>query len=101
MNFELSRENEGKYGKPFAAHLSESLFVDHSRNQSISTRMFLGSSQLFSYGIGIHLLQSEDPEHMMKKSKIDPKDNHISFQNHGSGGEEAEANGNRMHETDG
>ncbi|KAI7985059.1 hypothetical protein ACSBR2_042748 [Camellia fascicularis] len=35
---------------------------------------------LFSYGIGIHLLQSEDPEHMMKKSKIDPKDNHISFQ---------------------
>ncbi|KAL7161663.1 hypothetical protein ACSBR2_042187 [Camellia fascicularis] len=35
---------------------------------------------LFSYGIGIHLLQLEDPKHMMKKSKIDPKDNHISFQ---------------------
>ncbi|XP_059643042.1 glyoxylase I 4-like [Cornus florida] len=35
---------------------------------------------LFSYGIGIHLLQSEDPENMAKKSEIDPKDNHISFQ---------------------
>ncbi|KAF9626055.1 hypothetical protein IFM89_030723 [Coptis chinensis] len=35
---------------------------------------------LFSYGIGIHLLQSEDPEKMPKKSKINPKDNHISFQ---------------------
>ncbi|KAK1259313.1 hypothetical protein QJS04_geneDACA020076 [Acorus gramineus] len=35
---------------------------------------------LFSYGIGIHLLQSEDPDHMPKKSEINPKDNHISFQ---------------------
>ncbi|KAK3016686.1 hypothetical protein RJ639_007091 [Escallonia herrerae] len=35
---------------------------------------------LFSYGIGIHLLQSEDPEHMNKKDEINPKDNHISFQ---------------------
>ncbi|XP_059642754.1 glyoxylase I 4 [Cornus florida] len=35
---------------------------------------------LFSYGIGIHLLQSEEPENMPKKSKINPKDNHISFQ---------------------
>lgn len=35
---------------------------------------------LFSYGIGIHLLQSEDPENMPKKREIDPKDNHISFQ---------------------
>uniref|UniRef100_A0A7N0U6E6 VOC domain-containing protein n=1 Tax=Kalanchoe fedtschenkoi TaxID=63787 RepID=A0A7N0U6E6_KALFE len=36
---------------------------------------------LFNYGIGIHLLQSEDPEHMPKhSSKINPKDNHISFQ---------------------
>ncbi|KAJ8643119.1 hypothetical protein MRB53_004867 [Persea americana] len=35
---------------------------------------------LFSYGIGIHLLQSEDPESMPKKSVINPKDNHISFQ---------------------
>ncbi|XP_049393579.1 glyoxylase I 4-like [Solanum stenotomum] len=35
---------------------------------------------LFSYGIGIHLLQSEDPEEMQKKTEINPKDNHISFQ---------------------
>lgn len=35
---------------------------------------------LFSYGIGIHLLQSEDPEEMPKKTEINPKDNHISFQ---------------------
>ncbi|KAF7134600.1 hypothetical protein RHSIM_Rhsim08G0215200 [Rhododendron simsii] len=32
------------------------------------------------YGIGIHLLQSEDPEIMPKKREINPKDNHISFQ---------------------
>ncbi|KAI6671983.1 hypothetical protein NL676_006868 [Syzygium grande] len=35
---------------------------------------------LFGYGIGIHLLQSEDPEKMPEKSEINPKDNHISFQ---------------------
>ncbi|KAL6334024.1 hypothetical protein AAG906_000078 [Vitis piasezkii] len=35
---------------------------------------------LFSYGIGIHLLQSDDPEKMPKKKEINPKDNHISFQ---------------------
>ncbi|KAF5739102.1 putative lactoylglutathione lyase [Tripterygium wilfordii] len=35
---------------------------------------------LFGYGIGIHLLQSEDPEKMPKKHEINPKDNHISFQ---------------------
>ncbi|KAF3656761.1 hypothetical protein BC332_24320 [Capsicum chinense] len=35
---------------------------------------------LFNYGIGIHLLQSEDPENMPKISNINPKDNHISFQ---------------------
>ncbi|XP_030464495.1 glyoxylase I 4 [Syzygium oleosum] len=35
---------------------------------------------LFGYGIGIHLLQSEDPEKIPKKSEINPKDNHISFQ---------------------
>ncbi|RVW67705.1 hypothetical protein CK203_063394 [Vitis vinifera] len=38
---------------------------------------------LFSYGIGIHLLQSDDPEKMPKKKEINPKDNHISFQ-HGA-----------------
>ncbi|CAK9147136.1 unnamed protein product [Ilex paraguariensis] len=35
---------------------------------------------LFSYGVGIHLLQSEDPANMPKISTINPKDNHISFQ---------------------
>ncbi|CAI9114012.1 OLC1v1037483C1 [Oldenlandia corymbosa var. corymbosa] len=35
---------------------------------------------LFSYGIGIHLLQSENPESMPEKTVINPKDNHISFQ---------------------
>ena len=36
--------------------------------------------RLFGYGMGIHLLQSEDPESMPKKTEINPKDNHISFQ---------------------
>ncbi|XP_028766340.1 uncharacterized protein LOC114750731 [Neltuma alba] len=35
---------------------------------------------LFGYGIGIHLLQAEDPENLPKKTVINPKDNHISFQ---------------------
>ncbi|KAF8026752.1 hypothetical protein BT93_F3335 [Corymbia citriodora subsp. variegata] len=35
---------------------------------------------LFGFGVGIHLLQSEDPENMPKKTEINPKDNHISFQ---------------------
>ncbi|KAH0466845.1 hypothetical protein IEQ34_004083 [Dendrobium chrysotoxum] len=35
---------------------------------------------LFNYGIGIHLLQSENPESMPIKAEINPKDNHISFQ---------------------
>ncbi|XP_016439831.1 glyoxylase I 4-like [Nicotiana tabacum] len=35
---------------------------------------------LFGHGIGIHLLQSEDPEKLPKKTEINPKDNHISFQ---------------------
>ncbi|KAH7575884.1 hypothetical protein JRO89_XS02G0241800 [Xanthoceras sorbifolium] len=34
---------------------------------------------LFNYGIGIHLLQAED-QVLTKKGKINPKDNHISFQ---------------------
>lgn len=36
--------------------------------------------RLFNYGIGIHLLQSDDPEGMPKNVHINPKDNHISFQ---------------------
>ncbi|KAF3328530.1 Glyoxalase/Bleomycin resistance protein/Dioxygenase superfamily [Carex littledalei] len=35
---------------------------------------------LFNYGIGIHLLKSNDPEKLPKKREINPKDNHISFQ---------------------
>lgn len=36
---------------------------------------------LFNYGIGIHLLQAEDPASMPpKKTEINPKDNHVSFQ---------------------
>ncbi|GAA0166493.1 hypothetical protein LIER_21635 [Lithospermum erythrorhizon] len=35
---------------------------------------------LFGFGIGIHLLQSDNPEKMTKKTEINPKDNHISFQ---------------------
>ncbi|KAL8138681.1 hypothetical protein V2J09_004682 [Rumex salicifolius] len=35
---------------------------------------------LAGYGIGIHLLQSDDPENLPKKEEIDPKSNHISFQ---------------------
>ena len=34
--------------------------------------------RLFNYGIGIHLLESDKTP--AKKSKINPKDNHISFQ---------------------
>ncbi|KAG9150942.1 hypothetical protein Leryth_003071 [Lithospermum erythrorhizon] len=35
---------------------------------------------LFGFGIGIHLLQSEKNQHMKKKTEINPKDDHISFQ---------------------
>ncbi|GMH04504.1 hypothetical protein Nepgr_006344 [Nepenthes gracilis] len=36
---------------------------------------------LFNYGMGIHLLQSEDPDSMPSPTgDINPKDNHISFQ---------------------
>nr|GLL20488.1 uncharacterized protein LOC109186898 [Ipomoea trifida] len=35
---------------------------------------------LFNYGIGIHLLQAEDPDNLPKITNINPKDNHISFQ---------------------
>ncbi|KAK7335981.1 hypothetical protein VNO80_28156 [Phaseolus coccineus] len=35
---------------------------------------------LFGYGIGIHLLQAEDPNGIPRKKEINPKDNHISFQ---------------------
>uniref|UniRef100_M8C1I6 Uncharacterized protein n=1 Tax=Aegilops tauschii TaxID=37682 RepID=M8C1I6_AEGTA len=35
---------------------------------------------LFNYGIGIHLLQCEEPRSLPGKTEINPKDNHISFQ---------------------
>ncbi|MCV2423776.1 VOC family protein [Paucibacter sp. DJ4R-1] len=35
---------------------------------------------LFGFGVGIHLLEAEDPESLPKKDEINPKDNHISFQ---------------------
>ncbi|XP_076889423.1 glyoxylase I 4-like [Bidens hawaiensis] len=35
---------------------------------------------LFSYGIGIHLIQFEDPDKVPEKTEINPKDSHISFQ---------------------
>ncbi|XP_058206829.1 glyoxylase I 4-like [Rhododendron vialii] len=35
---------------------------------------------LFNFGVGIHLLQSEDSDDMPKIRQINPKDNHISFQ---------------------
>ncbi|XP_038880626.1 uncharacterized protein YwkD-like [Benincasa hispida] len=35
---------------------------------------------LYNYGIGIHLLQSDEPDNMPKKRVIKPKDNHLSFQ---------------------
>lgn len=36
--------------------------------------------RLFGFGIGIHLLEAENPEKLPKKKEINPKDNHISFQ---------------------
>ncbi|XP_058732523.1 glyoxylase I 4-like [Vicia villosa] len=44
------------------------------------TSLNFNGAWLFNYGIGIHLLQSDDPESMTKNSHINPKDNHISFQ---------------------
>ncbi|KAI4325263.1 hypothetical protein MLD38_030677 [Melastoma candidum] len=43
---------------------------------------------LFGYGIGIHLLQSEDLDNLPRKHDINPKDNHISFQCESMGGVE-------------
>ncbi|KAI9110260.1 hypothetical protein K1719_018702 [Acacia pycnantha] len=43
---------------------------------------------LFGFGIGIHLLQAEDPDNLPKKTLINPKDNHISFQCESMGGVE-------------
>ncbi|KAL6297434.1 hypothetical protein ACE6H2_005576 [Prunus campanulata] len=51
------------------------------RSHLIGGSFDFNSAWLFNYGVGIHLLQSEDPDKMPKKiTQINPKDNHISFQ---------------------
>ena len=35
---------------------------------------------LFNYGVGIHLVQSQDEERLPDTHHLDPMDNHISFQ---------------------
>ncbi|KAK9283766.1 hypothetical protein L1049_012018 [Liquidambar formosana] len=35
---------------------------------------------LFNYGIGIHLIQAKDGDHLPDTDRLDPMDNHISFQ---------------------
>eukprot|EP00253_Pinus_taeda_P017112 PITA_17112 len=35
---------------------------------------------LFNYGVGMHLLQSKSLDDLPKRTEIDPRDNHISFQ---------------------
>nr|CAD1824564.1 unnamed protein product [Ananas comosus var. bracteatus] len=43
--------------------------------------LLLIQQMLFNYGVGIHLLQCNNPEEVpKKKAKINPRDNHISFQ---------------------
>ncbi|KAG2616694.1 hypothetical protein PVAP13_3NG249657 [Panicum virgatum] len=60
---------------------SDSVYASRARS---SHRSIVGSEchayRLFNYGIGIHLLQSEDPGSLPEKREINPKDNHISFQ---------------------
>jgi hypothetical protein len=48
------------------------------QRNNIIDRLIIG--RLFNYGIGIHLLQAEDPDSLPGKTEINPKDNHISFQ---------------------
>ncbi|CAL5362445.1 unnamed protein product [Camellia sinensis] len=58
--------------------LLQKMFV--KQQLDISMNRYYGVPRLFNYGIGIHLLQSEDPKNMPKICQINPKDNHISFQ---------------------
>ncbi|XP_031475550.1 glyoxylase I 4 [Nymphaea colorata] len=39
-----------------------------------------GGAWLFNYGVGIHLLQSNDEDVLPDPDRLDPVDNHISFQ---------------------
>ncbi|KAH7686663.1 Methylmalonyl-CoA epimerase protein [Dioscorea alata] len=41
---------------------------------------FNGAWLFSNFGFGIHLLQAEDPCSLPKKTEINPKDDHISFQ---------------------
>ncbi|GLT80170.1 hypothetical protein SLA2020_516240 [Shorea laevis] len=52
-------------------------FVPIERPQTLDFK----GAWLFNYGVGIHLLQSEDEERLPLETKpLNPKDNHISFQ---------------------
>ncbi|KAK1414300.1 hypothetical protein QVD17_30044 [Tagetes erecta] len=51
-------------------------FVQIKRPESLE----FDGAWLFGYGIGIHLIQSEDPNKVKNKTEINTKDNHISFQ---------------------
>ncbi|KAJ4844952.1 hypothetical protein Tsubulata_019068 [Turnera subulata] len=51
-------------------------FVPVKRPESFK---FIGA-WLVGHGIGLHLLESEDPQPIKVKKEINPRDNHISFQ---------------------
>lgn len=37
-------------------------------------------ARLFNYGVGIHLVQSKDEVRLPESDRLDPMDNHVSFQ---------------------
>ncbi|KAM0002017.1 putative glyoxalase/Bleomycin resistance protein/Dihydroxybiphenyl dioxygenase [Helianthus debilis subsp. tardiflorus] len=49
------------------------------RSVEESVKFYTKNPWLFSYGIGIHLIQYEDAHNVPKKNEINTKDNHISF----------------------
>ncbi|KAL8152550.1 hypothetical protein V2J09_010310 [Rumex salicifolius] len=63
----------------FVSHQVGSRSAADSGSQS-SFKIGDMSVGLFKFSFGIHLLQSDDPENMPLINKINPKDNHISFQ---------------------
>ncbi|KAJ8550849.1 hypothetical protein K7X08_000219 [Anisodus acutangulus] len=86
---------KGNTGNPLAlTSLNHISFVCTSLEESIDFYMnvlgfvpvrrprsfHFNGAWLFGHGIGIHLLQWEDPEKLPKKTEINPKGNHISFQ---------------------
>ncbi|KAB1224956.1 hypothetical protein CJ030_MR1G013988 [Morella rubra] len=40
----------------------------------------LDGAWLFNYGVGIHLVQSKDEDRLPESDRLDPMDNHVSFQ---------------------